>query len=196
VIEVEGLRKTYGDLVAVDGITFRAEPGRIFGLLGPNGAGKTTTIGCICGLLQPSAGRVRVLGHDVVLEPRAARARMGVVPQELALYEELSAEENLRYWGAAYGLSGDALRRRVGAVLEVAALLDRARTPVRKLSGGLNRPRAAGRAARRGDGGRGPAEPCAAARHGARARPGRHVCALHHPLHGGGAEPVQFDRHR
>ncbi len=138
-IEVDGLRKTYGDLVAVDGVTFRAEPGRIFGLLGPNGAGKTTTIGCICGLLQPSAGRIRVLGHDVVLEPREARARLGVVPQDLALYEELSAEENLRYWGAAYGLRGDALRRRVGEVLEVAALIDRARTPVRKLSGGLKR---------------------------------------------------------
>jgi ABC-2 type transport system ATP-binding protein len=139
VIEVEGLRKTYGELVAVDGVTFRAEPGRIFGLLGPNGAGKTTTIGCISGLLTPSAGRIRVLGHDTVLEPRAARAQMGVVPQELALYDELSAEENLRYWGAAYGLRGDALRRRVGEVLEIAALFDRARTPVKKLSGGLKR---------------------------------------------------------
>ena len=138
-IEVEDLRKSYGDVIAVDGVSFRAEPGRVFGLLGPNGAGKTTTISCMCGLLRPSAGRIRVLGHDAVLEPRLARARMGVVPQELALYDELSAEESLRYWGAAYGLRGDTLRRRVGEVLEVAGLLDRARTAVKKLSGGLKR---------------------------------------------------------
>jgi ABC-2 type transport system ATP-binding protein len=139
VIEVQDLRKSYGETVAVDGVSFRAEPGRVFGLLGPNGAGKTTTISCICGLLRPSSGRIRVLGHDAVLEPRLARARMGVVPQELALYDELSAEESLRYWGAAYGLRGDALRRRVGEVLEVAGLLDRAKTAVKKLSGGLKR---------------------------------------------------------
>src|SRR5215470_8785388 len=98
-IEVEGLQKKYGELVAVADVSFTAEPGKIFGLLGPNGAGKSTTIGCICGLLEPSAGRVRVLGHDVVLERRAAREQLGVVPQELALYEDLSANENLRYWG-------------------------------------------------------------------------------------------------
>ena len=138
-IEVEGLRKTYGEVVAVDGVTFRAEPGRIFGLLGPNGAGKSTTIGCISGLLGPTAGRIRVLGHDTVLEARQARAQMGVVPQELALYEELSVEENVRYWGTAYGLGGDALRRGVGRALEAAALVDHARTAAKKLSGGLKR---------------------------------------------------------
>src|SRR5690349_7222466 len=91
VIEVEALHKRYGDLVAVQDVSFLAQPGQIFGLLGPNGAGKSTTIGCLCGLLEPSGGRVRILGHDVVLEPRAARERLGVVPQELALYEDLSA---------------------------------------------------------------------------------------------------------
>src|SRR5438093_2596092 len=98
VIEVKELQKKYGDLVAVDDVSFTAEPGKIFGLLGPNGAGKSTTIGCISGLLEPTAGRVRVLGHDVVLEQRASREKLGVVPQELALYDDLSATENLRYW--------------------------------------------------------------------------------------------------
>ena len=90
-IEVEGLRKEYGELVAVADSSFEARPGAIFGLLGPNGAGKTTTIGCISGLLTPTRGRIRVCGHDVVHDGLAARAQMGVVPQELALYEDLSA---------------------------------------------------------------------------------------------------------
>src|SRR5262249_44884556 len=92
-IEIESLRKQYGDLVAVDGVTPVAPAGGIFGLLGPNGAGKSTCIGCISGLLPPTAGRVRVLGHDVVSQPRSARESLGIVPQELALYEDLSAHE-------------------------------------------------------------------------------------------------------
>jgi len=138
-IEVEGLRKVYGELVAVDGVSFRAEAGQIFGLLGPNGAGKSTTIGCISGLLAPSAGRAKVMGHDVALEPRRAKATLGVVPQELALYEEVSATENLLFWGEACGLTGAELRRRIGEVLELAGLLDRAKTPVKKFSGGMKR---------------------------------------------------------
>jgi len=138
VIEVEGLRKTYGDVVAVDDVSFTAEPGRIFGLLGPNGAGKSTTIGCISGLLRPTAGRVRVLGKDVAVERRAARAQLGVVPQELALYEDLSAEENLRYWGGAYGLRGRTLDLRVRDVLATTGLADR-HDPVKNFSGGMKR---------------------------------------------------------
>jgi ABC-2 type transport system ATP-binding protein len=138
-IEVEGLRKAYGELVAVDGVSFTAAPGQILGLLGPNGAGKSTTIGCISGLLTPSAGRARVLGHDVALEPRAAKAALGVVPQELALYDEVSAEENLRFWGEACGLAGAALRGKVGEVLELVGLADRARVSVKKFSGGMKR---------------------------------------------------------
>src|SRR6058998_1062499 len=117
VIEVQGLHKKYGDLVAVNDVSFMAGPGQIFGLLGPNGAGKSTTIGCISGLMEPTAGRIRVLGHDVVRDRRRAREQLGVVPQELALYEDLSATENLRYWGAAYGLRGAALKQRVQDVL-------------------------------------------------------------------------------
>jgi ABC-2 type transport system ATP-binding protein len=138
-IEVENLRKQYGDVIAVDDVSFRSAPGEIFGLLGPNGAGKSTTIGCISGLLRPGAGRVRVMGHDVVSDGPASRRRLGVVPQELALYEDLSARENLMYWGEAYGLAGARLKERVDAVLSVVGLADRARDPIRKLSGGLKR---------------------------------------------------------
>jgi ABC-2 type transport system ATP-binding protein len=138
-LEAEGLRKVYGEVVAADGVSFRAEAGEIFGLLGPNGAGKSTTIGCISGLITPTSGRARVLGHDVALEPRAAKAALGVVPQELALYEEVSATENLLFWGEACGLSGADLRRRVTEVLELVGLLDRAKVPVKKFSGGMKR---------------------------------------------------------
>lgn len=138
-IEVHGLRKQYGDLIAVDDVTFSAEPGAIFGLLGPNGAGKTTTIGCISGLLKPTSGRVSVMAHDVVSDGPASRRQLGVVPQELALYEELSARENLLYWGGAYGLGGNHLKQRVNEVLETAGLLDRAKEPVKKFSGGMKR---------------------------------------------------------
>jgi len=138
-IDVQDLRKSYGELVAVDGVSFTAGRGSVFGLLGPNGAGKSTTISCISGLLQPTGGRVSVLGHDVTRDGRAARQHLGIVPQELALYGELSATDNLSYWGAAYGLRGSALKGRVGAVLEVTGLADRAQEPVKTFSGGMQR---------------------------------------------------------
>ena len=138
-IEVEQLRKSYGELMAVDSVSFAAHPGEIFGLLGPNGAGKTTTIGCISGLLTPSAGRVKVMGHDVVREGTAARAKLGVVPQEIALYEDLSAHENLAYWGGAQGMRNPRLRERIQQVLELTGLQDRTREPVKQFSGGMKR---------------------------------------------------------
>lgn len=138
-ISVEALRKQYGDTVAVDGISFAAEPGQVFGLLGPNGAGKTTTIGCISGLLTPTAGRVSVMGNDVVRDAIAARQALGVVPQELALYLDLSAADNLAYWGAAYELRRAELRTRVNDVLEQVGLADRARDKVGTFSGGMKR---------------------------------------------------------
>jgi ABC-2 type transport system ATP-binding protein len=138
-IAVSHLGKRYGDLVAVDDVTFAAEGGAVFGLLGPNGAGKSTTIGCISGLLTPTTGHITVLGHDVVGDAIAARRELGIVPQELALYEDLSARENLSYWGAAYGLAGDTLKRRVLDVLERINLADRAREPVKRFSGGMKR---------------------------------------------------------
>src|SRR5580698_2499155 len=138
-IEVEQLRKSDGELIAVDGVSFAAHPGEIFGVLGPNGAAKTTTIGCISGLLTPSAGHVRVMGHDVVREGTAARANLGVVPQEIALYEDLTARENLDYWGGAQGMRNPKLRERIQQVLDLTGLADRAREPVKQFSGGMRR---------------------------------------------------------
>jgi ABC-2 type transport system ATP-binding protein len=138
-IEVQELRKSYGDLTAVDNVSFTAGPGEIFGLLGPNGAGKTTTIGCISGLLVPTAGHVRVMGHDVVREGEAARRALGVVPQDIALYDDLSATENLKYWGGAQGLRDPLLRESIQRVLEMTGLQDRAHEPVKRFSGGMKR---------------------------------------------------------
>jgi ABC-2 type transport system ATP-binding protein len=123
----------------VDGISFTAEAGQVFGLLGPNGAGKTTTIGCISGLLKPTAGRVAVMGHDVVHDARRARQSLGIVPQELALYLDLSASDNLAYWAAAYDMPRDRLPSRVTEVLETIGLADRARDKVSTFSGGMKR---------------------------------------------------------
>jgi ABC-2 type transport system ATP-binding protein len=136
-IETESLRKSYGQLIAVDNVSFQAREGEIFGLLGPNGAGKSTIIGCLSGLLQPDAGNVRILDHDV--STLAARQCMGVVPQELALYDDIPAIENLRYWGAAYGLRGDALKARTQDVLERVGLDDRATDRPKDFSGGMKR---------------------------------------------------------
>src|ERR1035438_3975695 len=112
-IHVERLRLAYGSVAAVDGLSLTARPGEIFGLLGPNGAGKTTCISCICGLLKPTAGRVSVMGYDTTADGRRARQALGVVPQEIALYDDLSAAENLAYWGGAHRMHGRSLRDRV-----------------------------------------------------------------------------------
>ncbi|MDJ0655516.1 MAG: ABC transporter ATP-binding protein [Xanthomonadales bacterium] len=138
-IEVHQLRKQFGQLLAVEDVSFTAPAGRIFGLLGPNGAGKSTTINCIAGLLTPTSGLVSVQGYDVVSDPLAARRSLGVVPQELALYEDLSARENLRFWGGAYGLSGKALDQRVNTVLAEVGLQDRAGDRPDTFSGGMKR---------------------------------------------------------
>ena len=138
-IDVQHLRKQYGDLVAVDDVSLTAERGSIFGLLGPNGAGKTTTISCISGLLRPTSGKITVSGHDVVTDGPAARRHLGIVPQELALYSDLSAAANLEFWGSAYGLAGEPLRRRVGEVLSLIGLADRGKDHTSTFSGGMKR---------------------------------------------------------
>ncbi|MFC1530052.1 ABC transporter ATP-binding protein [Gemmatimonadota bacterium] len=138
-IQVEDLHKSYGETVAVNGISFTAEPGRIFGLLGPNGAGKTTSIDCIAGVHKPTSGRILVGGHDIVRNARQAKSLMGVVPQEVALYEEVSARENLHFWGGACGLKGSVLKERATEVLELIGLIDRAEEAVKKYSGGMKR---------------------------------------------------------
>ncbi len=138
-LTVEHLVKQYGDFTAVDDVSFRAVEGQVFGLLGPNGAGKSTTINCISGLLSPTSGRVAVAGHDVAKDGKAAKQSLGVVPQELALYEDLSAIENLRYWGKAYGLRGHELDARVVEVLDYIGLADRAKDLPKSFSGGMKR---------------------------------------------------------
>lgn len=138
-IEVRDLQKSYGELMAVKGVSFTAEKGSVFGLLGPNGAGKSTTISCICGLLKPTAGTVTVNGHDIVKEAKKAKRSLGVVPQELAIYQDFSARDNLAYWGAAYGLKGKELKSRVDFVLERIGLQDRAGELPKTYSGGLKR---------------------------------------------------------
>ena len=138
-LKVDQLSKNYGENVAVDNISFSAGKGTVFGLLGPNGAGKSTTINCISGLLRPTSGHAAVAGHDVVADGKAARQNLGVVPQEIALYEDLAAVENLRFWGKAYGLRGAALESRVSEVLEYIGLGDRAKDLPKEFSGGMKR---------------------------------------------------------
>lgn len=138
-LSVENLNKQYGDFTAVDGVSLHAGEGHVFGLLGPNGAGKSTTINCISGLLAPTSGHIGIAGFDIVNEGKKAKSSLGVVPQELALYEDLPAIENLGYWGKAYGLRGDALEARVREVLEHIGLADRAKDLPKTFSGGMKR---------------------------------------------------------
>jgi ABC-2 type transport system ATP-binding protein len=138
-IKIQDLKKSYGDQMALKGISLDAQAGEIFGLLGPNGAGKSTTIGCLSGLVEPSAGKVAVAGHDLGTDSKAAKAQLGVVPQELAIYEDMSAPANLRFWGAAYGLRGKVLEQRVEEVLGRIELADRAKEPAKNFSGGMQR---------------------------------------------------------
>ena len=138
-IEVRNLKKSFGDFQAVQDASFNAESGEVLSLLGPNGAGKSTTISMLSGLLAPTAGDASVMGHSVTKEPAAAKASLGVVPQDIALYPDLSARENLVFWGKMYGLRGAALKSRVDEVLEVIGLADRQKDHVGKFSGGMKR---------------------------------------------------------
>jgi ABC-2 type transport system ATP-binding protein len=138
-IKITHLRKTYDSVVAVDDISFEVRSGEIYGLLGPNGAGKTTTVSIVSGLLKQTSGAVEIAGHDLSREPKKAKAALGVVPQELALYPELSARENLKFWGGFYGLSGADLSKRIEEMLDAVGLAARAKEPVKKFSGGMKR---------------------------------------------------------
>jgi ABC-2 type transport system ATP-binding protein len=138
-IVVDHLVKRYGQLTAVDDVSFEVGEGEIFGLLGPNGAGKTTTISVLSCLTPPTSGSARIAGHDLVRESLEARSRIGVVPQEIALYPTLSARDNLVFWGRMYGLPDRALRERIDDILEVVQLRDRARNRIETFSGGMKR---------------------------------------------------------
>ena len=139
VLDCRGLVKRFGDRTAVDDVTFSIAAGETFGLLGPNGAGKTTTISMACGLLRPDAGEVHVAGHPMHPQAVEAKAAIGLVPQEIALYPDLSARENLRFFGRLQRLSGADLAERVDEVLEVVGLVDRGDERVDTYSGGMMR---------------------------------------------------------
>lgn len=138
-ISVQNLQKSFGANQAVQGISFDVEQGEIFSLLGPNGAGKTTTISMLSCLLRPDKGDAHVMGHSICTDQMGVKSVLGVVPQEIALYEDLTARENLTFWGKMYGLRGAALRSRVDEVLDVIDLCDRANERVGKYSGGMKR---------------------------------------------------------
>lgn len=138
-LEGKGLVKRYPKTVAVDRVHFVLNKGEILGFLGPNGAGKSTTINILSTLIQPTEGQVLLDGEDVLKNPKILRDHLGVVPQEIALYPDLTGEENLLFFGRVYGLGGSALRRKVGEVLELMNLTDRAKERVDHYSGGMKR---------------------------------------------------------
>jgi ABC-2 type transport system ATP-binding protein len=139
VLRCSGLRKSFGDRVAVAGVGFEIASGETYGLLGPNGAGKTTTISMICGLLRRDAGEVFVAGRPIDIGTTTAKGAIGFVPQDLAIYPDLTARENLRFFGRLEHLRGKELDRRVDEVLEVIGLTDRAKDRVESYSGGMKR---------------------------------------------------------
>ena len=138
-IEVNQLYKTFGNFQAVQGVAFTAAQGEILSLLGPNGAGKSTTISMLSGLLAPDSGDAAIMGHSIRTDGEAAKASLGVVPQDIALYPDLSARENLIFWGKMYGLRGAVLTQRVDEVLQVIGLTDRQKDKVGTFSGGMKR---------------------------------------------------------
>ncbi|HEY6628850.1 MAG TPA: ATP-binding cassette domain-containing protein, partial [Acidimicrobiia bacterium] len=139
VLTTSGMVKKFGDLTAVAGVGFSIEEGETFGLLGPNGAGKTTSISMIAGLLEPDAGEITVAGTAISTTSIAGKASIGLVPQDLAIYPDLTASENLAFFGRLYGMKGDELEKRVDEVLEVIALNERKDDLTKEFSGGMKR---------------------------------------------------------
>ena len=138
-VTVRELKKEYGSVKAVDGVTFEIAEGEIFGLLGPNGAGKTTTINALCTYTEPTSGEVTIAGRDLMSEPEAVKHIIGVVPQDIALYPDLNAAENLRFFGRMYDVPEPALARRIAELLDLVGLSEHARKRVEHYSGGMKR---------------------------------------------------------
>jgi len=139
VLECAGLVKRFDERAAVDGVGFSIGPGETYGLLGPNGAGKTTTISMVCGLLKRDAGSVTVAGQPIDVESVGERRAIGYVPQEIAIYADLTARENLRFFARLYGLEADKMTERIAEVLAVVGLTDRADDKAEEYSGGMQR---------------------------------------------------------
>ena len=138
-LSVQKIEKSFGDLKAVDGVSFEVNPGEIYGLLGPNGAGKTTTISTISGLIRADNGSVEIDGQSFWDDPVRAKRTMGVVPQDIALYEELSGRENLCFWGQLAGLGKSDARKRADELLETMSLANRGGDLIKAYSGGMKR---------------------------------------------------------
>jgi ABC-2 type transport system ATP-binding protein len=136
VIVTDKLARRFGDLIAVKDVSFTVYRGEIFGVLGPNGAGKSTTIRMLCGILDPSGGRGRVVGYDIARDPEQIKQRIGYMTQRFSLYEDLTVEENLKFYGGIYGLPRSRRRERIEQVLTESGLLDRRRQLAGTLSGG------------------------------------------------------------
>ncbi len=138
-LEVKDLEKQYKNVKAVNGISFDVKKGEVFGLLGPNGAGKSTTISIISTLFKPTTGDIYYDGQSILKTPKAIQEKLGVVPQEIALYPTLTGYENLRFWGQAYGIRGKELKQRIDDVSEIIGLKDKLRTKIKNYSGGMKR---------------------------------------------------------
>lgn len=145
-LELDQVSKSFGKREAVSQLSLEVQPGEIFGLLGPNGSGKTTTINMLCALSTPTSGSIRVLGHDLRREKRRVRKLLGVVPQETALYEELTAWDNLAFHADLFGLPRREKRIRIAEILELVQLTNRQHSRVATFSGGMKRRLALGRA--------------------------------------------------
>ncbi|WP_026882380.1 ABC transporter ATP-binding protein [Clostridium akagii] len=139
ILELNNITKRYDDKLAVDNISLSIEEGEIFGLLGPNGAGKSTVISMIGDLVKPDQGEIAIDGHSLKKEAILAKKNLGIVPQDIALYENLSAINNLKFWGTLYGLKGALLKTRIDEALEITGLKDRAKDKIKNYSGGMKR---------------------------------------------------------
>lgn len=139
IVKIEELVKKFGDNVAVDNISLEIEEGEIFGLLGPNGAGKSTIINIICGLLSKDRGKVEILGRDIKKDPFYAKKNIGIVPQDIAIYDDLTAYENIKFFAGLYGLRGSLLKDQVEETLEFVGLADKAKSRPGDFSGGMKR---------------------------------------------------------
>jgi len=139
VLEVNNLTKKFKDLTAVDNIKFSIEDGEIYGLLGPNGAGKSTVINMICGLISSNTGEMKILESDIKKNIKFTKKNIGLVPQSIAVYWELTALENVKFFGSLYGLKGKELEERSLEALEFVGLIDRIKEPCRNFSGGMSR---------------------------------------------------------
>lgn len=139
IIEIKNVTKRFNDKLVLDNISYQVNKGEIFGFIGPNGAGKSTLINIMTSLLVPDSGSVKICGYDIVKESLKAKENIGYVPQDIALLEELSAYDNLEFFGALYGLKGKLLKERIKEALEVTGLEDKRKQKVKKFSGGMKR---------------------------------------------------------